>query len=73
MPRHEFRTIEEFVKLLDDEASNNRRISKSNGVDIRDKDEAAGGAIAYAAIAKLVRTSNLGIVYPPGGDGIDKP
>lgn len=64
MPRHEFRTIEAFVKWLDDHSD----FHAQNGPDVSNS-ELRGYVKAMREVASLVRSSNIGIVYPPAEQG----
>lgn len=67
MPRHEFRTIEQFVQWLEKHRDACDNIAK-------DEPQASarcgwmGKALAFETVLDVVRTSNLGIVYPPSED-----
>lgn len=58
---HTFRTIEEFVTLLEGSA---------NGFDALGDIVNTSRAETYRIVAEWVRTSNLGIVYPSSDDTI---
>lgn len=62
---HEFRTIEEFVKWLDERSSfidmlGNMHMDQSN-------EWRRGYCAAMKEVGAILRHSNIGIVYPPGG------
>ena len=63
MPHH-FRTIEAFVQLLEDRA----KLAQQRGVLSKTRRARCGWigeAQTYSDVAHIVRTSNIGIVYPP--------
>lgn len=63
MPHH-FRTIEQFVQLLDTRA----QLARDRAIMAKSKKASTiwhAEAEAYGEIASIVRTSNIGIVYPP--------
>lgn len=62
---HKFRTIEQFVQLLEQlrDAADASALSITSDREL--KTAYAHAAHAYDHIAGIVRTSNLGIVYPP--------
>lgn len=69
MPRHEFRTIEQFVQLLEELMSGAHIFAAHK----RDNGESGlyydGRREAYGHVLDILRNSNLGIVYPPTEQG----
>ena len=66
MLTYEFRTIETFVKYLDDEAFQRRANSVDKAFTPQGRKAFAAEAATYERIANIVRMSNLGIVIPAG-------
>jgi hypothetical protein len=62
---HEFRTIEQFVQLLDEWSHKSMEASKQPSFTDRQAGFEMGLSRAYAGMAQILRTSNIGIVYPP--------
>lgn len=62
---HEFRTIEAFVQMLERLKSVADELAERSEYDQTTRDQTRGEYRAYAYLLDVVRTSNLGIVYPP--------
>lgn len=61
---HNFRTIEQFVQLLEAAIEQNKEHANSHRIGVRDN-YYDGGVKAYEHVLSILRTSNIGIVYPP--------
>lgn len=76
MPRHEFRTIEEFVQQLEKWSSmaHDRAMYLTGGgrTEQLEQMRREGERDAYDKVCSILRTSNIGIVYPPSGEPNDK-
>jgi hypothetical protein len=62
---HTFRTIEEFLIMLEERSRAAGRIAAAYGRSGETGREAVGREGAFQFVADIVRNSNLGIVYPP--------
>lgn len=72
MPHH-FRTIEAFVQLLEQKAQEADAASKRMTIARGYSFTKEGERNAYNAVAEILRTSNIGIVYPPPEQKRDLP
>lgn len=64
MPRHEFRTIEEFLEFVDGNANADRALCIRYADKPVRKAYYEGSAVAWEKVAEYLRNSNIGIVYP---------